>query len=336
MPSLQEKLQEVRPKAEELSSSLSKIEEASSSLSRQRSGIRVKKLQRTAGVARDLALKCRMAQARKSLLVRLARQLGGDAFADGKCQAFALAFEVKNHKSVEWKADVCKLIREALQKKMTDIGTCCASWDADCQQLILYFCNCSHTFEATMATRNPDSTSEIESILEQALNKSAESPELKTSFKELHKLHAAEIETPLDLNHLGVQSHGMDGSALNIDWVAPGSWADVFALKMDDVIVLANHCPTAEIVKNHVSLDSENSRLLLFVARGGWEMLRILVGFLTEGYGPDVEDFNELNESIRADTPRPQRSQHAFGTTQKLSVKMTLLVELPRQTHMHL
>lgn len=62
-------------------------------------------------------------------------------------------------------------------------------------------------------------------------------------------------------------------------------------------------------------------------------MLRILVGFLTEGHGPDVEDLNELNESIRADTPRPQRSQHAFGTTQKLSVKMTLLVELPRQTH---
>ena len=62
-------------------------------------------------------------------------------------------------------------------------------------------------------------------------------------------------------------------------------------------------------------------------------MLRILVNFLTEGHGPEVEDFNELNESIRADTPHPQRSQHAFGTTQKLSVKMTLLVELPRQTH---
>lgn len=269
MLTLQEKLQEVRPKAEELSSSLSKIEEASSSLSPQRSGIRVKKLQRTAGVARDLALKCRMAQARKSLLVRLARQLGGDAFADGKCRVFALAFEVQNHESVEWNADLCKLIREALQKKMTDIGTCCASWDADCQQLILYFCNYSQTFEATMATRNPDSTSEIESILEQALNKSVESLALKTSLKELHKLHAAEIETPLDLKHLGVQSHGMEGSALNIDWVAPGSWADVFGLKMDDVIVLANHCPTAEIVKNHVSLDSENSRLLLFVARGG-------------------------------------------------------------------
>ena len=62
-------------------------------------------------------------------------------------------------------------------------------------------------------------------------------------------------------------------------------------------------------------------------------MLRILVGFLAEGHGPDVEDFNELNESIRADTPPPQRAKHAFGTTQKLSVKMTLLVELPRQTH---
>lgn len=64
-------------------------------------------------------------------------------------------------------------------------------------------------------------------------------------------------------------------------------------------------------------------------------MLRILVGFLTEGHGPDVEDFNELNESIRADTPHPQRSQHAFGTTQKLSVKMTLLAELPQQTHLY-
>ena len=62
-------------------------------------------------------------------------------------------------------------------------------------------------------------------------------------------------------------------------------------------------------------------------------MLRILVGFLTEGHGPDVEDFNELNESTRADRPPPQRAKHAFGTTQKLSLKMTLLVELPRQTH---
>ena len=91
-PATKDKLTETRAKAAELSVRCSKMEESSSSLSRPQFGTRVKKLQRTTGVARDLALKCRVAQARRDLLGRLARQLTSDAFLQGASAVLAIFF----------------------------------------------------------------------------------------------------------------------------------------------------------------------------------------------------------------------------------------------------
>lgn len=236
------------------------MEELSSSLCRQQFGTRVKKLKRTTEVARDLALKCRMAQARKHLLGRLARQLSSDAFAQGAASMLAVAFDVSNHESVAWNETVSRSVREAVQlaEAPFQVTNCCASWN-DSKELVLYFSNPPSSFESAVVT------SKLVPIVEEGiqLGLGDKLDSLRVSVKTSSWLNAAEIETPLDLDSLGIQFHGFYGSALVIDWVKPSTWADVFGLRLDDILISVNHSSTAEMFSVPAS-----QGLKLCVARG--------------------------------------------------------------------
>ena len=265
----QDKLKDTREEAAELSVRCSKMEESSSSLSRQQFGTRVKKLQRTTGVARDLALKCRIGQARKDLLGRLARQLSSNAFAQGAAGVLVLYFDVSNHEVAEWNETLSSSIREAVLKWIPEVTSCCASWDVDNKQLVMYIFK--PPLESEFA--ESDSTSRLASIVEETIQLQFDDlqsvRDVKVLLKGSKRLSAAEIETPLDLWNLGIQSHGLQGSALTIDWVEPGRWAHVFGLQVDDVVIFANNCATAEMSSLQAPLTCEGLGLKLCLAREG-------------------------------------------------------------------
>ena len=269
-PATKDKLTETRAKAAELSIRCSKMEESSSSLSRPQFGIRVKKLQRTTGVARDLALKCRIAQARRDLLGRLARQLTSDAFLQGASAVLAIVFDVNREvrEVKEWNEVLSRTVREAMQKKVPEVSNCCVSWDIDNDQLILYILNPSSNFESEFAIHS-DGTCQLAPVVEAAIRAELGNSELTlgVSPKASRRFNAAQIDTPLDLLSLGIHFHGLQGSALTIDWVEPARWADVFGLKMDDVIIFANQRSTAEMTLSQIPLHAEGGGLKLCVSR---------------------------------------------------------------------
>eukprot|EP00435_Cladocopium_sp_Y103_P014541 s4280_g3.t1 len=269
---LKDKLTETRAKAAELSICCSKMEESSSSLSRPQFGTRVKKLQRTTGVARDLALKCRVAQSRRDLLGRLARQLTSDAFLLGASAVLAIAFDV-NGEMKEWNEVLSRSVREAVQREVPEVSNCCVSWDIDNDQLILYILNSPSNFENSESehanfTINSDGTCRLVPVVEAAIMVELGKLELnlRVSPKASRRFNAAEIDTPLDLLSLGIQFHGLQGSTLTIDWVEPARWADVFGFKMDDVIIFANQRSTAEMTLSQIP-HAEGGGLKLCVSR---------------------------------------------------------------------
>ena len=79
-------------------------------------------------------------------------------------------------------------------------------------------------------------------------------------------LQGAELMAPSGIRCLGLQSHGL-GSALCIDEVLPGGWADCFGLQKGDQILCFNGRPSSETSLSEVVQMSQAGGLCIFFAR---------------------------------------------------------------------
>lgn len=208
--------------------------------------VSTKKLQRAAGVAQDLALKCRMAKARRDLLLRMAQDLGHNAFS-----------EHVERVSIEVSSETLELqeLREAIEARTSLL--CCASWAPEARQTLHLYLRSKD--EADRITTFIES-GELGKVIEATLH-------LQVNVLETKQLKSAILKTPVGLQSLGFQSHGLQGTVLNIDWVHPDQWAHAFGVKMDDLIIFINGRPTSELAIADVLQMSQTTGLQLLLAR---------------------------------------------------------------------
>ena len=219
--------------------------------------VSAKKLERAAGVAQDLALKCRMAKARRHLLLRMAHDVGHEAFSKHIQRA---SVEVDHFESLQEAVKAIRFIRGAIET--TTSFSCCASW-ASSSTLHLYVPSTDESAgKITAFIESGELESVIQATLEEVFGK-----KVNVEMKRLKTLKSGVLKTPVGLPGLGFQSHGLQGTVLNIDWVHPDQWAHAFDVKIDDLIIFINGRPTSELTTADVLQMSQTSGLQLLLAR---------------------------------------------------------------------